>query len=226
MLQRFRDFWGVAAMAKAPEKARMARMPIMLLSILCLGCVSCVWKEPCEVMKRALWQMQSVHPSLSDTSANPRWLLQASESEEGAPEGEQHSWGKIGEGDQVQGSEEGGSEGGEGEGASEEEGEEAAEEAGEAKADLTVEDVVFNLAVSVVIFFGVDLGLLYVMKYRDKDIRSYVYRMISSTLSIFMAVMINAAIFSLIVEQFVPAAPPRGLGLHLEGHDEMLMNFI
>mmetsp|Transcript_74694 Transcript_74694/g.139436 ORF Transcript_74694/g.139436 Transcript_74694/m.139436 type:complete len:695 (+) Transcript_74694:70-2154(+) len=230
-------------MAKGLDKTQtsMARVPMMLLSILCLGCANSLWKEPGEVIRRVLRQVQPARHSLLE-SMNRR-LLEASE-KEGSSEvateaGENTKWGEIGEGDQdgagageAEGGKEGGEEegeegGGEEEGEKEgEEGEEAAEAAGEEKADLTVEDVVFNLAVSVVIFFGVDLGLLYVMKYRDKDIRSYVYRMISSTLSIFMAVMINAAIFSLIVEQLVPAAPPKGLGLHLEGHDEMLMNFI
>eukprot|EP00403_Amphidinium_massartii_P048044 CAMPEP_0178468552 /NCGR_PEP_ID=MMETSP0689_2-20121128/52976_1 /TAXON_ID=160604 /ORGANISM="Amphidinium massartii, Strain CS-259" /LENGTH=727 /DNA_ID=CAMNT_0020095607 /DNA_START=8 /DNA_END=2191 /DNA_ORIENTATION=- len=144
------------------------------------------------------------------------------ESEEPA-EGEE---GEGGEGWQDVSEGRGEGEGGEGEGEEGGEGEGEGEEEGQEKVDMSVEDVVFLLAVSVVTFFGVDLGLLYVMKYRDHDIRSYAYRMISSTLSIFMAVMINAAIFSFITEQLVTAPPPRGLGLHLEGRAEMLMNFV
>lgn len=78
-----------------------------------------------------------------------------------------------------------------------------------------VEPVTFTIAGLLFGFLVFDMGILYCVHYPDPHIRSYVYAMISTTISIFCAVLFNQAIFSFFLEQLLPAPWPRGLGIEV-----------
>jgi hypothetical protein len=76
-----------------------------------------------------------------------------------------------------------------------------------------VEALSYSVSVLLFLFLCVNMMLLYLTNYRDANVRSYVYKMISSTLSILCAVLINRATFSCIFDQIITGKPPYGLGL-------------
>lgn len=76
-----------------------------------------------------------------------------------------------------------------------------------------VSPLMFTVAVLIALFLFVNVGLLYLVNYKDENVRSSIFKMISSTMSIFLAVTLNAALFSILLEQIIPAPFPRGLGI-------------
>jgi hypothetical protein len=74
-------------------------------------------------------------------------------------------------------------------------------------------DLRFTVACLMAMFLFANLFLLYLLNWRDENIRSSIYKMISSTMSIFLAVTINAAAFSFLLDQVIAGKGGRGLGL-------------
>jgi len=62
-------------------------------------------------------------------------------------------------------------------------------------------------------FLVVGVGMQYLVNYKDADIRSSVYKMISTTITIFCGVVITQAIFEFLIHQLLLSPQPRGLGL-------------
>lgn len=60
------------------------------------------------------------------------------------------------------------------------------------------EDLVFTIATLVALFIMSTVGLLYLVNWPDPNVRSYIYKMLSSTMSIFLAVTINMALSSIL----------------------------
>mmetsp|Transcript_56283 Transcript_56283/g.163205 ORF Transcript_56283/g.163205 Transcript_56283/m.163205 type:complete len:710 (+) Transcript_56283:61-2190(+) len=61
--------------------------------------------------------------------------------------------------------------------------------------------------------FFTSVGLLYLVNYTDPDIRMYSYTMISTTMSVFAAVLCNQAIVTFIFSQVLAGKFPRGLNI-------------
>ena len=60
---------------------------------------------------------------------------------------------------------------------------------------------------------GLSMVGLYLVNYDDPQVRGYIWNLISSTISIFVAVGVNHAIQQLIFVQLIPSPHPRGLGI-------------
>merc|ERR1719161_549130 len=89
----------------------------------------------------------------------------------------------------------------------------------------TVSPVMYTVAVLLVAFLLGDVGLLYLLNWPDADIRLSVYRMLSSTMSIFLAVTLNVAIFSFLLEQVLPSPFPKGLNIEVSPGIEFVVGF-
>lgn len=76
-----------------------------------------------------------------------------------------------------------------------------------------VTPLMFTIAVLIALFLFGNVSLLYLVHWRDENIRNSIYKMISSTMSIFLAVTLNAAIFSFFLEQILPSPFPRGFNI-------------
>eukprot|EP00929_Paragymnodinium_shiwhaense_P072822 TRINITY_DN3697_c0_g1_i2.p1 TRINITY_DN3697_c0_g1~~TRINITY_DN3697_c0_g1_i2.p1 ORF type:complete len:717 (-),score=165.47 TRINITY_DN3697_c0_g1_i2:220-2370(-) len=81
--------------------------------------------------------------------------------------------------------------------------------------EVHVTPVTFTIACLLMMFLVVNMVLLYLVNYRDANIRSYVCKMLNSTVSIFLAVVFNQAVFSFWLEQIFPAPWPRGFGVQV-----------
>lgn len=84
---------------------------------------------------------------------------------------------------------------------------------------IVVDDVTLTVAVTLFMFLAVDMVLLYIVNYRDPNIRHFAWGMLGTTISIFCAVLLNQAARSFFLDQLLPAPFPRGFGLHV-GHRE------
>jgi len=62
-------------------------------------------------------------------------------------------------------------------------------------------------------FLFVNMALLYLVHWKDADIRVQVYKMVCVTISIFCAVLLNQAIEVFLLEQVIPTPFPRGFGV-------------
>jgi len=74
---------------------------------------------------------------------------------------------------------------------------------------------VMTLAIAYMLFgfLSFNMIVLYLVNYPDENIRSATFRMLSTTISIFCAVLLNQAIFGFLYEQVLPEPLPTGLGL-------------
>lgn len=72
------------------------------------------------------------------------------------------------------------------------------------------------LALSMVGFVVLDTFLMFVVNWKDAEVRNSVYKMLSTTVSIFCAVLINKTIFDFILLQVIPCPFPRGLGIETD----------
>jgi len=117
------------------------------------------------------------------------------EEEEGEEEGREQEGGEH-EGGEHEGGEHGGGEHGGGEHGEEE-----------------VTPVRLTVALLLFGFLVFDIALLYLVNYNDANVRSYIYKMISTTISIFCAVLLNQAIFSFAFDQILSSPFPRGLNM-------------
>lgn len=95
------------------------------------------------------------------------------------------------------------------------EGSERREGAGAAEEEEAVDPVTLTVGIMVFAFLFINMVILHCINYPDPNIRSYVYRMMSSTISVFLAVTTNEAVNSMITEQILAAPPPRGLGIQV-----------
>eukprot|EP00930_Biecheleria_cincta_P027856 TRINITY_DN19487_c0_g1_i1.p1 TRINITY_DN19487_c0_g1~~TRINITY_DN19487_c0_g1_i1.p1 ORF type:complete len:636 (-),score=110.65 TRINITY_DN19487_c0_g1_i1:111-2018(-) len=102
--------------------------------------------------------------------------------------------------------------------------EEEGENEGEHEKEVT--PLMFTVAVLIGLFLFANVGLLYLVNYQDENVRSSIYKMISSTMSIFLAVTLNAAIFSLFLEQLLPSPPPRGFNIKVTPLVEFLVGLV
>lgn len=72
-------------------------------------------------------------------------------------------------------------------------------------------------------FLVFDIVLLYLVNYRDSHVRSSIYNMISATVSIFCAVLMNQAVRSFFLEQILPSPFPRGFHIKVQLREEVLV---
>lgn len=72
-------------------------------------------------------------------------------------------------------------------------------------------------------FLIFDIVLLYLVNYPDAHVRSSIYNMISTTVSIFCAVLMNQAVRGFFLEQILPAPFPRGFGIKVHMREESLV---
>lgn len=190
------------------------------------------WRPAQSGERRALAPINDTHPSLVQLSEEHGVAEGAAGGETPAPAG-QGSGGHADEnsGEHAQqaaaggeGQAEGSSEGhgdGHNEAAGETPGHDRESHAHEVEDGILIEDDEVTPVTSTIaaFIFGImifEMILLYLVNHRDPDIRSAIYKMISTTISIFCAVLTNQAIHSFIFEQIIPSPFPRGLGL---GHE-------
>mmetsp|Transcript_32224 Transcript_32224/g.90681 ORF Transcript_32224/g.90681 Transcript_32224/m.90681 type:complete len:689 (-) Transcript_32224:62-2128(-) len=88
-----------------------------------------------------------------------------------------------------------------------------AEEAEGENEDEEVNPVTLVVGIMVFAFLFINMVILHCINYPDPNIRSYIYRMMSTTISVFLAVVGNEGMYSLWVDQIIPAPFPRGLSL-------------
>lgn len=84
--------------------------------------------------------------------------------------------------------------------------------------DETTESVQLTVASMLFGFLAFDILLVYFVTYPDPQVQGEAYKMIATTVSIFMSVQMNQAIFTFFLKQLVKAPPPRGLGFGPPGH--------
>ncbi|CAE8591080.1 unnamed protein product, partial [Polarella glacialis] len=72
-------------------------------------------------------------------------------------------------------------------------------------------------------FLIFDIVLLYLVNWADPNVRSYMYKMISTTVSIFSAVLLNQAIRSIVLEQILCSPFPRGFNITITPTIEILV---
>lgn len=89
-----------------------------------------------------------------------------------------------------------------------------------------VTPLMFTVAVLLASFLFANVGLLYLVNYPDEDIRSAIYNMISSSMSIFIAVTLNAGLFSFFLEQIIPSPWPRGFHIPVTHTLEFLVGLV
>jgi len=72
-----------------------------------------------------------------------------------------------------------------------------------------------DFAVACLLFgaLAFDMVILHMVNWQDPHVRSYIYKMISATVSIFLGVLLNQTIFIVFMRQLLPAPWPGGLGL-------------
>jgi len=72
-----------------------------------------------------------------------------------------------------------------------------------------------TVTVAIMLFFmlAIVVGLLYLVNCSDTDIQANSYRMVSDTMSVFCAVLLNQSLFSFFVEQLIEGKHPRILGV-------------
>eukprot|EP00445_Apocalathium_hangoei_P052117 CAMPEP_0204019742 /NCGR_PEP_ID=MMETSP0360-20130528/28957_1 /ASSEMBLY_ACC=CAM_ASM_000342 /TAXON_ID=268821 /ORGANISM="Scrippsiella Hangoei, Strain SHTV-5" /LENGTH=662 /DNA_ID=CAMNT_0050962993 /DNA_START=37 /DNA_END=2025 /DNA_ORIENTATION=+ len=102
---------------------------------------------------------------------------------------------------------------GEAEGEARGDSEAEAEEAEGENEDEEVNPVTLVVGIMVFAFLFINMVILHCINYPDPNIRSYIYRMMSTTISVFLAVVGNEGMYSLWVDQIIPAPFPRGLSL-------------
>eukprot|EP00929_Paragymnodinium_shiwhaense_P087133 TRINITY_DN47419_c0_g1_i1.p1 TRINITY_DN47419_c0_g1~~TRINITY_DN47419_c0_g1_i1.p1 ORF type:complete len:578 (-),score=147.00 TRINITY_DN47419_c0_g1_i1:53-1786(-) len=83
----------------------------------------------------------------------------------------------------------------------------------EEMAHAHVTKLTWTVSVMIFGFLFVNMALLYLVNWRDADIRAQLYKMIAVTISIFCAVLLNSAMLTFLFEQFLPSPFPRGLAL-------------
>lgn len=71
-------------------------------------------------------------------------------------------------------------------------------------------------------FLTVDMVFLYFVNFPDPNIRQFSWSMLSTTISIFCAVLLNKAAISFFLEQLLPSPFPRGFNMHV-GHRENIV---
>lgn len=97
--------------------------------------------------------------------------------------------------------------------ASEEPSEEVENELEEEVEDI--DPVAFTIATLLVAFLFINMVILHCIHYPDPNIRVYVYGMMNTTISVFLAVVFNEAVYSFIVEQILAAPFPRGFSIEV-----------
>eukprot|EP00928_Gymnodinium_smaydae_P013786 TRINITY_DN15000_c0_g2_i1.p1 TRINITY_DN15000_c0_g2~~TRINITY_DN15000_c0_g2_i1.p1 ORF type:complete len:565 (-),score=163.82 TRINITY_DN15000_c0_g2_i1:141-1835(-) len=88
---------------------------------------------------------------------------------------------------------------------------------------VEVSDVVTAIAVCLFGFLVMNFMFLYLVNYRDENVRRYIYNMMSTTISIFCAVLLNEAVFSFFLKQILVAPWPRGLNLPLRYREKFVV---
>lgn len=98
--------------------------------------------------------------------------------------------------------------------------------------DEEVNPVTVTTSFLLMLFIAFDMCLLYLVNYNDANIRSYSYKMISTTISIFCAVLFNQALFAFIFKQLL-ASPwhtetgiPRGLGIEVKPWHKLVVGLV
>eukprot|EP00927_Polykrikos_kofoidii_P016904 TRINITY_DN17676_c0_g1_i1.p1 TRINITY_DN17676_c0_g1~~TRINITY_DN17676_c0_g1_i1.p1 ORF type:complete len:700 (+),score=118.44 TRINITY_DN17676_c0_g1_i1:144-2243(+) len=81
--------------------------------------------------------------------------------------------------------------------------------------ETEVTAVTWTISVMLFGFLLMNMSLLYLVHVQDENIRSYIYNIISVTISIFCSVLLNQAAFSFFLQGFLPSPFPIGLGLEV-----------
>lgn len=87
---------------------------------------------------------------------------------------------------------------------------------------VVADDTTFTVSVMLFMFLTVDMVLLYFVNFPDPNIRQFSWSMLSTTISIFCAVLLNNAAGSFFLEQLLPSPFPRGFGMKV-GHRENIV---
>jgi len=178
----------------------------------------------------AVWLLAPAPPGGAETTRASSSGYQVLGDFENEPEKSSHGGGgpakehSAGEEEKASGHREPAGAEGEGHGEPEEaaEGHEEAAEGGEGE-EHEVTGVTRTVSYLLFGFLVFDIVLLYLVNWQDANVRSYIYKMITTTVSIFCAVLLNQAIRSFILEQILPSPFPRGLSIKVTPTIEILV---
>ncbi|CAE8689740.1 unnamed protein product [Polarella glacialis] len=178
----------------------------------------------------AVWLLAPAPPGGAETARASSSGYQVLGDFENEPEKSSHGGGgpakehSAGEEEKASGHREPAGAEGEGHGEPEEaaEGHEEAAEGGEGE-EHEVTGVTRTVSYLLFGFLVFDIVLLYLVNWQDANVRSYIYKMITTTVSIFCAVLLNQAIRSFILEQILPSPFPRGLSIKVTPTIEILV---